>query len=427
MPSGDGLIVRVRPRSARLAAHRLRALAGLAREAGNGVIELTRRANLQIRGVSRGSLAALQDGLVSLELAEATPERARRPALLVCPLSGLDPRCAPLEPLAGALEQLLSVTPAARRLSDKFGLVLSGGSHLCAEVSADIRIQLDAAQPGLADLRLAGTAASACSLGTCPIGDVPSAVARLLSALGSADSGWERMRDALEGGGLARLHAAVQHLLGPARRMPSWSSSCLGFQSGKQSYFGLSVPFGSAGAEAWAGIADLADDLGSGELRLTPARQVLVTGVREADLARLVERAKSLGFGVEPTDRSLELVACSGAPACQSSHGETRRLALELGELVRHASLARGTLHVSGCDKGCARSGAAEVTLVWGADGPRLGFGTDVAQTSSGPRLSLATVRERVSAQFACASVAEARAARPAKLNGALTADGTRS
>ena len=54
------------------------------------------------------------------------------------------------------------------------------------------------------------------------------------------------------------------------------------------------------------------------------------------------------------------------------------------------------TLHVSGCEKSCAWSGAADITLVHGADGCRLGFGADVAQTSAHAALSVAAVRERL-------------------------------
>ena len=48
---------------------------------------------------------------------------------------------------------------------------------------------------------------------------------------------------------------------------------------------------------------------------------------------------------------------CPGAPACGQAEAETRGIARALAGKV-------GTLHVSGCAKGCARQAAAEVTLV---------------------------------------------------------------
>src|SRR5688572_18090232 len=125
MPSGDGWIVRVRPPHARMTAAHLTALGRLARSCGNGIIELTRRGNLQIRGVSQGSWPRLRAELVELGVAGADPECEAHPPLFVCPLSGLDPRCPELEPLADALDRMLAdhvlATPEMqRRLPDKF-------------------------------------------------------------------------------------------------------------------------------------------------------------------------------------------------------------------------------------------------------------------------------------------------------------------
>ena len=68
MLSGDGLIVRVRPHGGSLPVAALSALADAASRFGNGQIDLTRRANLQIRGVTEQALEPLWDALASLDL-----------------------------------------------------------------------------------------------------------------------------------------------------------------------------------------------------------------------------------------------------------------------------------------------------------------------------------------------------------------------
>jgi sulfite reductase beta subunit-like hemoprotein len=87
----------------------------------------------------------------------------------------------------------------------------------------------------------------------------------------------------------------------------------------------------------------------------------------------------------DPADPLLRVEACPGAPACASALGETRAFARALATaLPLHAALTRGaTLHVSGCDKGCACSGPASVTVVHAADGCKLGFSVDVAQLTA--------------------------------------------
>ena len=52
MASGDGLVVRVRPPLGEVTPDQARGLADLAERFGNRAVELTNRANLQIRGVA---------------------------------------------------------------------------------------------------------------------------------------------------------------------------------------------------------------------------------------------------------------------------------------------------------------------------------------------------------------------------------------
>ena len=49
MASGDGLVLRIRARNGRLTPDQAQGIAGLARQHGNGLIDLTSRANLQLR------------------------------------------------------------------------------------------------------------------------------------------------------------------------------------------------------------------------------------------------------------------------------------------------------------------------------------------------------------------------------------------
>ncbi len=68
MQSGDGLVVRIRPRMAHLTAAQLTGVAEAALRHGNGILELTARANLQLRGVTAQSHAPLIAALDALGL-----------------------------------------------------------------------------------------------------------------------------------------------------------------------------------------------------------------------------------------------------------------------------------------------------------------------------------------------------------------------
>ena len=75
MASGDGLLVRVRPRLARLTAAQALGLCELSRRLGSGLVDLTHRANLQLRGVTPADHAAVVDALCVLGLADADAAR----------------------------------------------------------------------------------------------------------------------------------------------------------------------------------------------------------------------------------------------------------------------------------------------------------------------------------------------------------------
>ncbi|MGV6850177.1 MAG: cobalamin biosynthesis protein CobG, partial [Marinibacterium sp.] len=86
MMSGDGLVVRVRPRLARLTAAQTLGLCDLALRFGNGTIDLTNRANLQLRGAAETDHQALLAELSALNLLDAEPGIETRRNILVSPL-----------------------------------------------------------------------------------------------------------------------------------------------------------------------------------------------------------------------------------------------------------------------------------------------------------------------------------------------------
>ena len=142
MMSGDGLLVRVRVRDATLAPADALALADLSRRYGNGAIDLTRRANLQIRGVSEAQWPALTDALHARGLIGAEEEAGQAVNIQTSPLAGLDPAMAfDPRPLAARIEDGLLADARFRALPSKFGFAIDGGGGLSLdETDADIRM-----------------------------------------------------------------------------------------------------------------------------------------------------------------------------------------------------------------------------------------------------------------------------------------------
>lgn len=85
MRSGDGLLARVKPFGGRLPANALRAIADAVEAYGNGIIELTSRGNLQVRGLHEASAPGFASAMVTAGLADPDPARERRRNIIVMP------------------------------------------------------------------------------------------------------------------------------------------------------------------------------------------------------------------------------------------------------------------------------------------------------------------------------------------------------
>ena len=92
MPTGDGLLVRVRISAGRLSLDQAEALASCARDCGNGTIEVSSRGNLQLRGVAEAKLNELQARLAAERLVDADPATERVRNIVASPLSDVDPQ-----------------------------------------------------------------------------------------------------------------------------------------------------------------------------------------------------------------------------------------------------------------------------------------------------------------------------------------------
>ncbi|MET0390407.1 MAG: hypothetical protein ABW321_30830 [Polyangiales bacterium] len=327
MSSGDGLLVRVRAGARALRSAELRAVAQLSREHGNGLIELTRRANLQLRGVREDALPALQRALVQLGLAEQDPALEHRLSLLVSPLAGLDPRCAEVGVLAAAVEQALRHAGPLPELPSKFGLVVDGGDPTLHRVFAHIRLRTALSRPGHVAVGIGGDAESTRWLGVYHAREAPEVVvwlAREYTHGGRAPATEQLQSPFFDTNSIAIRIAGLDEY--PA----DFADLALGYHDGSVPWYGTGLPFGSADAAVWRALADAADEWGSGDVRVTPTRVVVIPGVSAAGRAALRELARHHGLITDAADPLQHVEACPGAPACSSALGETRSLARAL-------------------------------------------------------------------------------------------------
>lgn len=329
MMAGDGLLMRVKPRLGALTRAQVLDLCDAAQAHGSGAIDLTRRANFQLRGVREGEWQALLQRLIEAELVDAEPGRETRRSVLIAPdwQAGDD-----THRIAGELLARLDELP---ELPGKIGFVVDAGAA-CAlrEEAGDFRIERG--ETGDLIVRADGRAMGAAVASGQEV-DALIALARWFVGNGGVSSG--RM---------ARHVAALPHWAqGTIAPAASGSRIAPGHHDLGSAY---GLAFGRIEARALA--ASMRASMASA-LRVTPWRVILLEGASAGPLADLLD---------DPRDPLLHVDACPGAPSCPQATVTTRDLARALAP---HVS---GRLHVSGCAKGCARSGSAHVTVT-GRDG----------------------------------------------------------
>jgi precorrin-3B synthase len=359
MLSGDGLIVRIRPYCGAFSLEQARGLADLARRLGNGHIDLTRRANLQLRGLSDEHMPELHAELGKLGLIDPDAETEATRNIMVAPLAGLDDaEKFDVRPIARAIAEGLAGDQRLCALPGKFGLLLDGGGtvSIAAErvdiallaVDAGIALGLDTP----AGTRWLGSVSTDLAATT-----ALTAARAFLDAAGPATR--IRMRN-LSAAGFAQVRSILAPMLLSCEVMPPKTARRLGAFGAA---VGVAAPFGRLDAEQLHRLASLAEAAGAAELRLSPWRTIYF-GARDATAAlQAVDAARLFGLIVDPDDPLLRIEACPGAPDCKSSSVDARGDARRLAALASANGYA-GSIHVSGCAKGCARSAPSELVLV---------------------------------------------------------------
>ena len=354
MQTGDGLLVRLRPVAAAWSAQDLGTLAGLARQHGNGLIEITARGNLQLRGLSGETVPRLSAGLAAAGIVPQTGV-----AIEVPPLAGIDPsEVADATPVAAALRAALGAASFA--LAPKLAIVIDGGGVLSlADMVADIRLDAVPTVDSVAwRLSVGGDRASAKTVALLsPAGllDGIMAVIAALAALGPAARGRDLDAPALA----ATLHAAPSVAAAPLPAVHPLGAHRIG----NETVLGLAPAYGQVHADRLTALAAGLSACGATEFRLAPHRSLLVRGLSGEMLAAARACADSEGFWASDDAPGRSISICAGSAGCASAGFDTHAAADALAAAA--GTLLDGSIdvHLSGCPKGCAHPAAAAVTL----------------------------------------------------------------
>ena len=370
MMTGDGLLARISLTEA-ISPEQLADICRLALKHGNGMIDISARGNLQVRGLSETSAPRLDADVRTMSL----PLRDGL-AVEVPPLAGMDgSEIADPRPLAEAIRD------ASRNitgLAPKMAVVVDGDGLLrLSDLLADIR--LVAFSKTEWKLLLGGTEQSGRVFNVLRETLVVDTVIELLERLKGLGSK-ARGRDL---GGELPLNETTPPTLpsssgssGGSTSVEKTDTSQAGAAVSPFDLFplssglhavGIGPAFGQAKAKDLIALCGEAARLGINSLKPALGHSLLFFGTENAG-RELQDFADTHGFVTSAIDPRGHIAACSGSPACNSATIATHDIAATAA--AECADLLDGSfkLHVTGCPKGCAHPQPAALALCGTAD-----------------------------------------------------------
>jgi ferredoxin-nitrite reductase len=417
-PAQDSFMLRLRVPGGVLTSHQMRGLAEMATDWGSGRSDLTTRANLQIREFQPKDIVRVLNKVQSLGMSSRGSGADNIRNITASPITGLDPtELYDVAPLVDALHHYILNSRDLYGLPRKFNVAFDNGGAISVVADTNdigfvaTRVGEGRSIPAGVYFRvlLCGITghkqfASDCDLLLHPEQTVAVAAAmiRVFSDNGDrTDRKKARLKYLVDRWGVDKfLEETEKRLAFPIIRLPQ--SECeprnpleraghIGIHAQRQPglhYIGISVPVGRLPAEQMHALATVADDFGSGELRLTVWQNALIPNIATANLEPALATIRAAGLDCTAGTVLNGTVACTGNRGCRYAATDTKAHAVELANLLdaRFKIEQPINLHVTGCPHSCAQHYIGDIGLlgikVSGQEGYQvvLGGGSDQDQ-----------------------------------------------
>lgn len=395
-PAQDAFMCRLRIANGILTAAQFSGIGDLAERFGGGYAHVTTRANLQIREIKAENGPALVEALTDLGLAPKGSGADNIRNITGSATAGIDPNeLIDTRPFVRAWHHHILNTRTLFGLPRKFNVAFDGGGAVpTLEDTNDISFTA---------VRVRRTASGACDVWfRLGLGGItghkdfarptgvyvrPAETTRVADAIvrvyidhgDRTDRKKARLKYLLDAWGFEKFLAEVESRLGaPLTRfsegdiLPSPPQDRLAHvgthpqkQSGKV-WMGVVLPVGRMTSAQIRSLADIARDLGDGDIRLTVWQNLLISGI-DAERAPIVEdRLRAIGLTANATSLRAGLVACTGAPNCKFAAANTKGTAESIAAYVepRLALDSPINIHLTGCPHSCAQHYIGDIGMI---------------------------------------------------------------
>jgi len=395
-PAQDSFMCRLRMPNSILKHWQFSALADLAESYGGGYTHVTTRANIQIREIPPKHSIALIEGIQDLGLCSRGAGADNIRNVTGTPTAGIDP------------QELIDTRPYTREwhyhilndrslygLPRKFNVAFDGAGKIAVlEDTNDIAFSAVEVKDGfgvepgiwfrLGVGGITGHRDFAKETGIIVKPEeatmVADTIVRVFIDTGDRTNRLKaRLKYVLDGMGVDKFMTTVEERLGrKLARAPADAFATrpgfdrmahIGVHKQKQqglNWIGVVLPLGKLTGDQMRGLAKIAQDLGDGEIRLTVWQNLLISGVRDKNVALASAAIDKLDLAVKATQIRAGLIACTGNTGCKFAASDTKRHAAEIGDWCEtHLNIDTPlNIHLTGCHHSCAQHYISDIGLL---------------------------------------------------------------
>jgi ferredoxin-nitrite reductase len=390
-PTPGKFMMRIRMPNGFVRSDQLRTIAELSRRLGNGVLDITTRQQIELRGFILDSIPAIWEKLQGVDLRTLQTGIDNIRNINGCALAGLTPH--ELFDASSVVHDLDCIivgskgNPEFTNLPRKFNIAVTGCLDNCTHNESQDIALVPAKKGGRVGFNVlvggkmgSGGFTIASHLNVfVEVYQAAAVVVKLVKIF--RDHGPREARSKcrfaflIEKWGISRLRAELTSHMGyelafQGRDMRgSRHADHIGLTSQKQAGLvavGLCVPTGRVNPEELDELARLADVYGNGEVRLTTGQNAIIPNVSADRVTKLFNEPLLKELSPRPSPFMRGLVACVGTDYCNLALIETKSRAVALSQALQEkmgAGVNPLTIHWSGCPAGCGNHEVADIGL----------------------------------------------------------------
>ncbi len=398
-PAQNSFMCRMRIPGGILRADQLEGLADVADQFAGGYADVTTRANLQLREIKAEDALNVLMGLRDLGIVTQGSGADNIRNVTCSTLSGIDDQeLIETYPLARQLHYHILSKPELYGLPRKFNIAFDGSGRVSSlaetndisfhAVTVDSNASNDSLPAGTYFLLGLGgiTGHGDFARSTGILVDpkeciaVSEAILRVFIMHGDrSDRKKARLKYLLDAWGFEKFLQEVEKEYGkPLKRASSnqftqpnnidrWAH--IDVHPQKQdglSYIGVVCPVGRLTSSQCRSLAAIARRYGTGEVRLTVWQNLLITNIRNEDVASVQQAIEESGLDWRGSSFRAGLVACTGSAGCKYAGADTKKHATMLAEYLeeRYELDQPINIHVTGCHHSCAQHAIGDIGLI---------------------------------------------------------------